>query len=838
MNTQNFEKTFSEYNVKPGFYDGKGAVVTLDGGLSVMQDNITLKDFTLLGNISVLGANFTLENCTVKASGTAILSSGEGLILRGNVIEGAEISVALEGGSYNALVAQNTVDGDITVTDAFNSAVVLNSAKNLVMRGSTNVYAAENTLHGSLTLCENDYLIADRNISASVTNESNINMNGDNVTDIIERADCGALAKNQPHTNRDLFVGMERQTVVRDASLDEELTIDKYIPRKASENDVVIVPPGVYSTSEITTLRENCSNTKILAYGVCIEITEYGPNFEMFGANNMEIHGLTWGYSKQSCGQAHVLKQLGDYDYLIVPSAGMIDDFASTNPDVFSSGIEYIPQGGKYVARGSGGLGVTKNGDGTMTLSYVEKVWAESITPGDMLVCRIKSPNRHSVQICNCKNVLVRDTVIYGYASGLAIMGCGTSENVRFERHHNTVHTGSIIDKATYDRYKSLESEYGVDLGIYRDALGRYRGCPSVAGSIDSFHVVSTRKGIDVTSSILEQMLDDGSNQRGCNARLHALRDNGDGTATLVYKSNLAKFYHLYFGKGNSVMRCIDFKKGDSIFAYNSGGMVLCDTQCLSDAVEVGSVDFTVDERKYNAKCFEVTLPSKDINFEAIEGYDLSDNHYAPDNKVFVDNLSRNSTNVVFDNVTIRNSRARGMLFNTRNVTAKNCTVKNISCSAFLIHQSNDWGESTIGSNITIKNCIIDNLGFINKEYHNTSLAPITILGYGNTVGENTLPNRNIVIEGNRFKNNLHDYAICIKSAQDIKIINNVFEPGRREYWNSPQSAIYIDTAMNVEISGNRYSKYLKGNNEKAIVAKNFKNIYGDVVNLDGDIES
>ncbi len=818
-----------------GYYDGNGAILTLDGGLSVMNDDITLKNFTLIGNISVLGANFTLESCTVRAKGNAITSSGEGFIAKGNKIEGADVSIALEGSSYNALVAQNTCDGDITVSDGFNCSVLLNSAKNISMCGNTNVYAVENAVSGTLSLSDNDYLIADRNSCANVVNDNNRNKNGDNVTDINERAECGALPKNQPHTNRDLFVGMERQTSVRDSAFEEALSLDKYLPFSAAAQEAVIVPPGAYTADEICVLGKECSNTKIYAYGAYLEKTCKNSVLELRGADNMEIYGLTVGYTLQSCGQAHVLKQLSDREYLIIGSAGKSEDFSKTNTELFSGGAELVPQSGIYSTYDMGAESIVKNPDGTMIYTASKKSRTTSLTPGDMLICRTKGPNLQSVMVQDSDNVFFCDFVLYGYASALAVLGAGASNNVRFLRHHNLPHSGNIIDKVTYDRYRMLESEYGVDLHISRDTLGRFRGCPAMAGSVDAFHVMGTKKGFDVTSSIMEQMVDDGSNQRCASSRLHSLKDNGDGTATFVYKDNLAEFYFNY-AHGSGVSRCVTFKKDDLVYAYNTKGALVCETKALSDSRELDPIPFEIEGKKFTARCYEITVASADVDFSALDGFDLSDNHYKMDQKILVDNLSRNSVGYTFDNVTVRNTRSRGILFKTRNVTAKNCTFKNLAHTGLLLSIEPIWGESTVGCNATIKNCIIDHVGFINNYNYYMPLTPISIMGFGETVSENTLLYKNIVIEGNRFKNNAHDYFINVNSAQDVKIINNIFESGVREHQEYAQKVINIDTAMNIEISGNTYSKYLKDIKD-GITARNYKNVYGTDISLEDDIK-
>ncbi len=821
----------STLSLKSGVYDGQGATLTLDAGLSVMENNITLKNFTLIGNISIMGANFTLENCTVRACGNAITSSGEGFIAKFNKIEGADVSIALEGGSYNSMIAQNELDGDITVCDSFNCSIILNKANNILLRGNTNVYAIKNSVADMLTAVDNDYLIADRNACARIVNDNNKNHNGDNVTDINERAKEGALPKNQPHTNRDLFVGMERQAFVRDSGADN-LSIDKYLSLSATERDIVIIPPGAYTTDEITVLGSSCSNTKIFAYGVYLEKTCKNSIIELRCANNMEIYGLTIGYTLQSCGQAHVLKQINDLEYLIIGSAGKSEEFSKTDTDTFSQGAELVPQSGLYTTRILGKFEITKNNDGTMNFRFLEKMFDETIVPGDMLICRTKGPNQQTVIVQDSNNVFFCDFTLYGYASALAVLGIGASDNVRFLRHHNTVHTGNIINKSTYDRYRILETEYGIDLHISMDALGRYRGCPAVAGSVDAFHIMGTKKGFDVTSSILEQMVDDGSNQRGASSRLASLTDNDDGTATLVYKDSLAEFYFKY---GSGPSRCVNFKQGDKVFAYNTKGMLVCETNALTDSIELDPIEFEVEGKKFTSRCYKINVPSADVEFQALEGFDLSDDHYSMDNKILIDNISRNSVGYVFDNVTVRNTRSRGILFKTRNVTATNCTFKNLAHTGLLLSIEPIWGESTVGCDATIKNCIIDHVGFINNYNYYLPLTPISIMGFGQTVSENTLLYKNIVIEGNRFKNNAHDYFINVNSAQNVKIINNIFEAGVHEHQEYYQKVINIDTAMNVEISGNTYSKYLK-NIADGITAKNYKNVYGTDITLEDDI--
>lgn len=824
----------SPISLDSGIYDGNGTVLRLAEGLMLNGDGVVLKNFKIYGNVTVIGKSCSIISCEIESSLCAVISSGEGLVMRKNKISGSATSISLGSGSYNSLIAENECDGKISVCDGYNISLVLNCAKEIECIDNTNVYVIENKVD-ALSLEKNEYIIADKNDFSVLSARENINANGDTLTDTNERAKEGALAKNQPHTNRDLFVGMERQATVRDGETNS-LSLDKYLHDAASIGDVVIVPPGAYTVSTHTTINEPCANTKIYAYGVYLEMTERGPLLSVDGTENIEILGLTVGYLQQSCGQAHVLKQTGDSEYIIIPSAGSIDDFASTNTAEFSNAVELIPEGKVSTTRFVGANTITKNPDGTMTFTLTTDNTRGQISAGDMLCCRIGGGNKFSVRINNSRHIRFCDFVIYGYAAALAVMGEGPSEDVSFLRMHNTVHTGAIIDREAYKKYKAFEAEYGVDLKVSIDQYGRYRGCPSAIGSVDALHIIGTRTGFDVISSILEQMTDDGSNQHSASSRLEALTDNMDGTTTLRYKSSLSD---IYFHMGAGASSCIPFSKGDRVFLYNSNGQRVCDTPALSDSTLVLQDTVTVSDdkmsRDVNIKHWEVSVATDALNIACLEGYDLSDDHYRMDNKVLVDNLSRNSVGYEYDNVTVKNTRSRGILFKTMNVTARNCTFKNLAHTACLLSVEYVWGESTVGCNAVIKNCIIDNVGFINNYDFYLPLSPISIVGFSKTVSEDTLLYKNILIEGNRFKNNTHDYQINVNSAENVRIINNIFEAHQRENEEKTRKVINIDTAMNVEISGNRYSRFLK-NIRDGIDAKNYKNVHGSDITLDDDI--
>ncbi len=753
---------------------------------------------TVNGDLSVTNDRFVIKNCKIEGD------------------------LRLTGAS-NCLVAQSEITGSIYLENCFNCTVILCNAFELYATGCKDLFVISNNCTGGMTLSENTHLIADRNSFAYVMEVNNIGVNGDSVTEVYERAECGALARLQPHTDKDLFVGMERENEI------DSLPVADYIRTSAQSSDTVIIPPGAYTVSDTFFLEDIHSNTEIYAYGACIEMTEYRPVIEMKGLRNVNVYGLTVSYSLGSCGQIHVLEAIDERTLLAVSAAGLDDEFGKTDTARFSVGFTDVFRAGEVYPWGMlcGGYDIENNGDGTFTVTL--KNFVGEIHAGDAIACRMGGANSHTLKVADCKNVHFTDLVTYGYAAALAVIGTGTDEDISLTRWHNTTPPAPIIEREDYYRYKYLEEQYGIKLGVYTDPQGRYRGTPLLVGSVDATHVMGTVRGFDITSSLLEGMVDDGSNQRSSSSRLAAVTDNCDGTTTLTIKGYLSEVYY----KMNAyLVNCASISKGDRIFIYNSKGITVCDTAALTDNETVGDHSFTIlntkgEEKTYTSKFRSFKVATNAINFKALEGYDLSDDHYEMKNKVLVDNLSRNSAGYTIDNVTVQNTRSRGVLFKTVDVTVKNSTFKNLAHTGLYLATEKEWGESTVCRDITVQNCVIDRVGFVNNYDWLTFLAPISIVGPDSEVSRDTLLCRNITVEGNRFLNNDNDYQLTVKYAQNVKIRDNYFAPGLHENQTKPKKVILVSSSCDVEISDNRYSPYLNGDMTKAIVINNSENVHG-----------
>ena len=829
------------------------------------------------------GDDAAVQSNIIVSKSLGVSASGAYCSVKNNTIETASDGVAIKfADTENGLVALNDISGaqiSVDISSAFNCSVILNSAVRVRGVGSTNLYVVDNSLGGAIELLECNYLICDGNSFPDngqphpTIKTNSENYNGDNMHDVNARLEVGADEELLPHTNKDLFISMERRSQVRDISLPKSYTFNAYVRNEAKNNSIVIVPPGVYSVNSTLNIQASHSNTTVYAYGVYQEAMNYIQSIDITSASNINIKGLTVGYSQQSAGQIQVLDKLKNNQLLVISSAGFTEEFGKLNTDKFSTG-GYFFHPGEYTSWTEignwGGYEIVPNADGTLinsdgtfTIQLTGKnatKYFSIIEKGEIFTCRLEqnaSGNGRTIGITSSKNVLFKDTVTYGYAEALVITmhGAGTT-GVKLERHHNLAHSAYEIEKETYDKYKELEEQYGVDLEVYIDEQGRYRGADPRIGSLDAAHVGGSEQGLSATSSLFENAADDASNQRGYSSRLHDIIDNGDGTLTLLYKDYLPETY-LSTNMRNGATdihpgyQAYPFVKGDRIFIYASNGKVFCDTTVLSNTVEYQTkVVIYETDYDYNGQTRHltwrstinaVTVRESDVDMSALEGYDLS--ICTPDmaNKVIVDNLSRNSVGFTFDNCMVRHNRGR-VVIKTRDAVITNCTFKDTSYAGIVMSVESTWGESSVPCNISVTKCLFDGTSQTFKYENNTKYAAIAVEGLGSssagnsaTLSSNSIPCRNITITDNVFRNVSNNYYITVSAAQGITISNNKFEARSTESASRVGKAIYINSCMNINISENTYSEFANGDMTKVIVGNNYVGLRG--TDVDGVLE-
>jgi phage anti-repressor protein len=176
--------------------------------------------------------------------------------------------------------------------------------------------------------------------------------------------------------------------------------------------------------------------------------------------------------------------------------------------------------------------------------------------------------------------------------------------------------------------------------------------------------------------------------------------------------------------------------------------------------------------------------------------------------------MSQASNGFIFDNMLIRNVRSRGLLIKASGGTITNCTFRNIGMACAAILYEIFYGESGVTENLLVDRNLFDHTGYFKNQ---DLYATISITGLGSSVNEDYLLYKNITISNNVIKNRTTDYAIYVNSAKDVKIINNDFGafvgnnftglPEEPETPSNPKPAIHIHGAMNIEISGNKYSQ-------------------------------
>ncbi|MBP3375965.1 MAG: hypothetical protein J6L83_04305 [Clostridia bacterium] len=834
----------------------------------IINENIVIKEsgtvlmgVTVNGSITVKADDVTVIGCEINGT---VRSFGKNFIARKNKINCEGIALSLESGSYNCLVAQNDVKGEISVTGAYNCSVVLNRAGGLIGSDSENLYIIENTVLGHLSVTDNSHLVCDGNKFASITNTDNTLSNGDSLCDVDARPEHGADEDLLPHTNKDLFMGMERRLTVTDPTLNERLDLSAYIMHFAASDGVVIVPPGVYVTSRLLEITEAHSNTVVYAYGVYFEAPDYIKCLQIKGVENFTLRGLTIGYQKPSAGQMQILDFLGDDKYLCIASAGFMPKFGQLDPDVCTGGGYFFhPRemvswteigywGGYSVIPNEKGENI--NEDGTFVIKVVNNDpsydFISKLERGEVLTCRLKAPiSDRTASIADSVNVLLIDTVTYGFSGGLCFVIGGLSRKVKFHRHHNLAHSAYEIDEETYNKYKALEEKYGVDLEISVDELGRYRGAMPRIGSVDATHVTGSSQGLDAISTLFENSCDDATNQNGNSSCLHRVTDNGDGTSTLILKDNIPwVYYWLYQRRGREDLQpghnTRTFVNGDRIFAYASSGRVLCDTTVISDAEVIEDKHLLLEtDYDYNgeskhmrwySRIMAVKVKTADLDLSAIDGIDPEKADYTMDNKVIVDNISRNSANFVFDNCMVRHNRGR-FVIKTHFGTIKNCTFKDTSYAGIVMSCECTWGESSVPRHVTVENCLFDGASRTENKEKDTKYAAIAVEGLGGKdikvkVNEDTLPARDITVRNNIFRNIRNNYYVTFSAVQDVRITGNVFETRMTDTEEKLGGAILVDGCMNVEISDNEYSSFASGDAAKVICANNYKNLFGSDV--------
>ena len=805
----------------------------------IQSANLRIKDWTFQSPMKIGPFGMLFENVHFAAGALVARSNSYSLDITFRSCTFGGEGLVIDRTVDNVLVADCTFEAgaSVRITNARNVVFVNNKLRDLTATGTRNLYICDNKISGTVTLRDNRYLLVDGNRLAPagrIIAKNNVGENGNNLMDVDARLACGADERLLPQVDKDQFVGMARKTEVLDDNGDLLPDIFAYINAHARDGGVVYVPPGAYTMAGERLTLSKLKDCTIYAYGVYVEAPagEEGrhnlpAHLLLLKTENVTIKGLTIGCADPASGQIYILEKKGDNRVLAVGGAGLSADFGTTNQDYYNTkwvSWHRMSRGEAYAYRDTNFEEIKKQADGTLLLTLGDELYGQ-IAAGDILTCRaVKGVS--SVRTEATVGTLLKDVTVYGHSGGLCFIEEKNLGPMTYYRVADLARAGVVISKEEYDRYAALEAKYGVDLEISVDERGYFRGSPSHIGSIDATHVVACAGGSQVISCRFEDMCDDGTNQKARHARLAALRDNGDGTTTVVYKGNLSETKVDRKQDLTASGYPADFRVGDRVYIYTAAGRLVCDTQALSATEKGETLPSTFNglpiERRH------VVVPTAAINFAALEGYDLDDDHYKPEGKVLVDNMTRSSNGFLMDNTMVKNTRSRGLLIKSSDGVIKNCTFRNnAKCGVAIIYEIY-WGESGISENIVVENNLFDNTSYSTSYQTRYRHAPLVIAGIGGgTVDEEYLAYKNITVTGNKFINrNLHmnRYAIYAQATKGLSICGNDFGVAPAGSDELPE-AVCLMGAANVEISDNIYAPGLTP--AQAITGEPWRNLYG-----------
>ncbi len=858
-----------------------------DAALITRGVNVSVYKSKLVSDVGIDsdGDGLAIQECIIEARSAGISAKGKNAIVRNNTISADNGGVGVEmTDGYNGLVALNyikDVQRSVVMSGGYNCVAVLNRAIYIDAQNNTHLYIVKNRLGGAMYLENNEYLICDGNTFVQdkkdhpVISLNNTEINGDNVTDVDARLEFGANEELLPHTNKEQFVGMERQENVRDLATTR--SFNEYVRFAAQRNGVVIVPPGAYALSVKLMLGSQHSDTEIYAYGVYAEADFLQTVVELGSCTDVRILGLTVGYDFPVSAQIQIVEKNGNNKVTAIVSAGFDDGFGKSDPSKYHRDLNdmYHQDDNHPYMNIGGAYSIEKNADGTYTITFNNAAQYAMAEVGDIYTNRLATRGNNTILVDSSENVKFKDFTVYAYSAAASVRFRYTRGG-SLERYHTDSPAPYIIDKETYDKYKALGEKYSVDTEVFVDEAGRYRGTRPRIGGTGALEVADSYQGISLTSCKIESICDDGSNQRGTTSRVAGIKDNCDGTYTVFFKGSHSVVYHTErcaAGATNStwpVNKCADVTKGDVLLAYASNGAILfenavaledakpytgdttghwahndadgnryCDTCKVYIGTKglsypelnskydpaTGMITFNMSHNNnknmltFNTTLYAVRIKADKVNLAAADGYDLVSNDYHTSTQVFFHNVSKNCADFTFDNTLIQNHRSRGLLIKAPNITVKNCTFRDLQRHALVLGCENAWGESSVPSNINIQNCIFDNVCDYPDNYDVVDNVAINIHGLGEISNSITLNDNfachSINITHNKFINNKGKHLIYASGARDINITENIFE--ERE---GDGKIIYINGCIDVTISGNTYSDSIKQAIEKGLFGK------------------
>lgn len=713
-----------------------------------------------------------IENNRLSQCDVAISVETANTIVQRNTIRGGEIGVkasfakseisAAQSKGYNILVAKN-VFSDTAVSvmyeNASNSVILFNRAENISATGCTNLYVAENTVSNTLTLKNNNYMLANKNVALSLVSEQNENMNGDNVTDLNARNDVGSNESLLPHINAECFAGMNKKNV---KTLEGSQRLNVFLTEQLASEDVVIVPPGAYFSDSVK--FSDLRNKKIYAYGVLNEKAD--PKTTAVALENcvdVALHGMFFNNTIYPNLQGTITEVKASSNTLTFKvDPGYPEDYSDYGK-FYSNSFGYVYRNGElYPVANVAFLG-------TATRSYDPITHSNTVTGiytpmgilqvGDRIVFRTGN-GANAVQVKSGSGVLLEDVTVFS-STGFAESDKNCDVAPVLHRYAVTFGPAPILDSTKdYSSYTNV---------TWTDSYGRLRSASPLNTSCDATHCTDARVGVQMISCLAEGMNDDGGNVNG----MYGIASSYDAVSK--------KLTYTYCDVNSYQMVPAAFRKGDTARMFTSSGELIAIVTTESATVDNGDRTFSIQV-------------SADVD---LKGH----------TDVIIQNMSACGDGFLMDNVVVRDSAVRGILIKCTSGEIKNCTFQNLGASAILYSpEYKTWPEVGPPSNIKIHHNKFDSVGTLLRQYGDTSRdrIAIQISGYEKTSDVAYCLNQNIEITDNVFVGNYNQTQIGLSCVKDVKICNNTFLPRHGTTDTTDNGTpIAIFGGNGIEISGN-----------------------------------
>ena len=731
-------------------YDLKNATVEItatDAAVVLGENGLTLKNANIVAHaqtgVTVSAGGGAVIGCRIAGAETGIDVQAPDAVIKANTIENCSNGIvahfecsersAAMGKGFNILADRNTVHAGacaLSFVGVSNGVAVLNRLDSAELIGCTNVYAIENEVNGTLKLCGNNYVIANGNSATHLVDESNENKNGDNITDIHERAERGANEKILPHINPEIFVGMPRRQRVRCA--DGEKEPYAYIMDSLSDG-IAVIPPGAYSTDEWK--FEGIDGLKIYAYGVLHELGGpriTGTSFQK--CTNTVVKGLFYGHKMYPHTQGTVIAA-NEESLSFITDPGYGKDFSDGN--FYGGGACGFYFKGDLMSPECDFRYESKRFDRETGINTLVKP-TQHIEVGDRVAFRTGF-GEGALHITECSEMLIEDVTVFS-CSGFAESDVNCDIAPVLHRYAVVAGPAPLLDEN--ERYEGFEHL------IHRDSYGRLRSTEPMNTTCDATHCTNARTGIQMISCLLERMNDDGGN---INAYYGLAVSYDKQSKTLEYTRCNVNSYRLLPK---------NFKVGDDVMMYTMSGKLVARVKTTGVTVDRGNDTFTVTLSE------DVALPEGE--------------------QTVVQNASATGNGFLIDNVLVRDEGCNGFRLKAMGGEVRNCTFDRVSKGALdCVPEYQLWPECGYANNIRITKNIFRDLGRTARLSEVSEAcawcAAICIRytlwdkGSNATSDIDSCLHRNIEISDNLFTNRYSRYEISMSAVSHVRIENNTF---------------------------------------------------------------